>query len=60
MEKHLGKQLKDDFPELSITKIFEYYGGECTDPLADSFVSLCKKKEFSGIIAVGGGKVADL
>ncbi len=54
------KAVKDDFPELSITKLFEYYGGECTDPLADSFVSLCKKKDFNGIIAVGGGKVADL
>lgn len=51
---------KDTFPELSITKTFHYYGGQCTDFSAENFASLCKKEKFDGIIAVGGGKVADL
>lgn len=52
--------VKDYFPDLSITKTFQYYGGQCTDSAAEDFASLCKKEQFDGIIAVGGGKVADL
>lgn len=52
--------VKDYFPELSITTSFHYYGGRCTDTAAQGFASLCKKEQFDGIIAVGGGKVADL
>lgn len=54
------KAVKTYFPELSITKTFHYYGGQCTDAAAEEFASLCKEKAFDGIIAVGGGKVADL
>lgn len=52
--------VKEYFPELSITKSFHYYGGQCTDFAAEEFASLCKRNQFDGIIAVGGGKVADL
>lgn len=52
--------VKEYFPELSITKTFHYYGGQCTDFTAEEFASLCKRNQFDGIIAVGGGKVADL
>lgn len=52
--------VKSYFPELSITKTFHYYGGQCTDSAAENFASLCTKEKFDGIIAVGGGKVADL
>jgi len=54
------KAVKPFFPELSITKTFHYYGGQCTDSAAEEFASLCKKEQFDGIVAVGGGKVADL
>lgn len=54
------KAAKDRFPKLSITTSFHYYGGKCTDLAADLFASLCKKEQFDGIVAVGGGKVADL
>lgn len=52
--------VKPYFPELSLAKSFHYYGGQCTDSAAESFASLCKKEQFDGIVAVGGGKVADL
>lgn len=52
--------VKDAFPKLSITNTFHYYGGQCTDFAADYFASLCKEGGFDGIVAVGGGKVADL
>ncbi|MBO0454840.1 iron-containing alcohol dehydrogenase family protein [Candidatus Enterococcus murrayae] len=52
--------VKPYFPELSITAAYHYYGGQCTDAAAESFASLCNQKKFDGIIAVGGGKVADL
>ncbi|MGO3601915.1 MAG: iron-containing alcohol dehydrogenase family protein [Enterococcus malodoratus] len=52
--------VKTYFPELSITKAFHYYGGQCTDSAAEKFASLCMEEQFDGIIAVGGGKVADL
>lgn len=50
------KAVKDVFPDLSITKIFEYYGGECTDPLADSFVSLCKRRISMVLLQSAAGK----
>lgn len=52
--------VKPYFPKLSITTAFHYYGGQCTDAAAEHFASLCKKEGYDGILAVGGGKVADL
>ncbi|MGM0169470.1 hypothetical protein IGI39_003786 [Enterococcus sp. AZ135] len=54
------KAVKEYFPKLSIANTSHYYGGQCTDSAAEYFASLCKKETFDGIIAVGGGKVADL
>lgn len=49
------------FPELlNIQKKFYYYGGEVTDAAAESFTHLIHQKHFDAVIAVGGGKVADL
>ncbi|MDT2613892.1 iron-containing alcohol dehydrogenase family protein [Enterococcus dongliensis] len=52
--------VKPYFPKLSITTSSHYYGGQCTDLAAENFASLCKKEQFDGIVAVGGGKVTDL
>ena len=54
------KAVKTYFPKLSAEKTFHYYGGQCTDLAAENIASLCRMENFEGIIAVGGGKVADL
>lgn len=49
------------FPELPQTeKVFAYYGGNCTDELTEQFAEQVKQEKIEAIIAVGGGKIADL
>lgn len=49
------------FPEMATIKMdFIYYGGVCTDQRTAELTMLFQAKNFAGIIAVGGGKVADL
>ncbi|MBP2098522.1 iron-containing alcohol dehydrogenase family protein [Enterococcus rivorum] len=49
------------FPEMaSIDKMFVNYGGECTDERTAELTKLFNESSFDTIIAVGGGKVADL
>ncbi|WP_407856904.1 iron-containing alcohol dehydrogenase family protein [Enterococcus hailinensis] len=58
--KDSWEAVKSHFPKLAISQNFHYYGGQCTDKAAEYFASLCINEKFDGIIAVGGGKVADL
>lgn len=52
---------KSYFPELvNIDTEFVYYGGECTDAKTTELANKMKQKELDGIVAVGGGKIADL
>lgn len=52
---------KEYFPELMhIDTFFVYYGGECTDEKTAELTAQFKQKDLEGIIAVGGGKIADL
>lgn len=52
---------KPYFPSLTtITCRFEYYGGDCTDDKTAFFAQLIQREQIDGIVAVGGGKVADL
>lgn len=52
---------KPYFPTLmNIDTCFVYYGGECTDEKTLELKKLFEQKELDGIIAVGGGKIADL
>lgn len=52
---------KPYFPTLmTIDTYFVYYGGECTDEKTIELKQLFEQKELEGIIAVGGGKIADL
>lgn len=52
---------KPFFPaELETKTSYEYYGGCCTDKRTMEVAKLVEQKQFDGIIAVGGGKVADL
>lgn len=39
---------------------YEYYGGECTDRQTQELAAIVAEKKLEGIVAVGGGKVADL
>ncbi|GCF95563.1 glycerol dehydrogenase [Enterococcus florum] len=49
------------FPDVSdFAATFCYYGGQCTDVAADHFAGIAQEKQAEAIIAVGGGKVADL
>ncbi|EUJ47688.1 iron-containing alcohol dehydrogenase family protein [Paenilisteria rocourtiae] len=49
------------FPELpGVEMIFEQYGGECSFEERDRMVAVAKTANVEAIIAVGGGKVADL
>ncbi|MDN6639669.1 MAG: iron-containing alcohol dehydrogenase family protein [Tetragenococcus sp.] len=49
------------FPDLSHYTVYKkYYGGECTDEKADEIVSTIENNNIDGIIACGGGKIADL
>ena len=49
------------FPKLSETETsYVNYGGDCTDERINELVELVTQKKFDGIIAVGGGKIADL
>lgn len=49
------------FPNLeNIETHFTYYGGVCTDKRTAELAELFDSKGLQGIIAVGGGKVADL
>ncbi|MDH6365027.1 putative oxidoreductase [Enterococcus sp. PF1-24] len=52
--------VKNYFPDLSKFEVdYEYYGGNCTDELAEKFAQLVLTNKYQGIIAVGGGKVSD-
>ncbi|MBO0470641.1 iron-containing alcohol dehydrogenase family protein [Enterococcus sp. DIV0242_7C1] len=49
------------FPELmNIDAFFVYYGGECTDEKTNDLKKQFEQHDLEGIIAVGGGKIADL
>ncbi|MEI5994656.1 iron-containing alcohol dehydrogenase family protein [Candidatus Enterococcus mansonii] len=49
------------FPTLmNIDAYFIDYGGECTDEKTSELKKIFDQKELEGIIAVGGGKIADL
>ncbi|MGG5318352.1 iron-containing alcohol dehydrogenase family protein [Enterococcus sp. AZ072] len=53
--------VKGYFPDLSAYETsFYYYGKDCTDEAADHFAKLAKEDQAEALIAVGGGKVADL
>lgn len=52
---------KPYFPTLmNIETHFVDYGGECTDEKTAELKLIFEQKELEGIIAVGGGKIADL
>lgn len=52
---------KPYFPELlNIETHFIYYGGECTDEHTQTLKQVFEREQLDGIIAVGGGKIADL
>lgn len=52
---------KPYFPTLvNIDTQFIYYGGECTDEKTSELKGIFEEMELEGIIAVGGGKIADL
>ncbi|MFD1900541.1 iron-containing alcohol dehydrogenase family protein [Enterococcus termitis] len=52
---------KNYFPSLvNIDALFVYYGGECTDEKTAELKQLFEQNELEGIVAVGGGKIADL
>ncbi|HPI99952.1 MAG TPA: iron-containing alcohol dehydrogenase family protein [Enterococcus sp.] len=52
---------KTYFPQLTaVTSHFEYYGGDCTDKKTIFFSQLIQQENIEGVVAVGGGKVADL
>ncbi|EOL47716.1 iron-containing alcohol dehydrogenase family protein [Enterococcus caccae] len=52
---------KPYFPSLvNIDAFFIEYGGECTDEKTSELKKIFDQKELEGIIAVGGGKIADL
>lgn len=52
---------KPYFPTLmNIDAQFVYYGGECTDEKTAELKQLFERKGLDGIVAVGGGKIADL
>lgn len=49
------------FPSLpSCETFFYYYGKRCTDEAAEHFAKLAQENQAEVLIAVGGGKVADL
>lgn len=53
--------VESEFPELlNIQKTFYYYGGEVTDEAAMKITQLIQRTGYEAIVAVGGGKVADL
>ncbi len=59
--KKSWKAAQPYFPKLqTIQTHFVYYGGECTDECTQELAEMVKKDEWEAIIAVGGGKVADL
>ncbi|WP_321388662.1 iron-containing alcohol dehydrogenase family protein [uncultured Enterococcus sp.] len=52
---------KPFFPELKDTyTCFMTYNGSCTDQEAATISTLVKNEKLTGIVAVGGGKIADL
>lgn len=52
---------KPYFPTfMHIDTCFVEYGGECTDEKTAELKAIFEQKELDGIIAVGGGKIADL
>ncbi|MBO1308855.1 iron-containing alcohol dehydrogenase family protein [Enterococcus sp. 669A] len=53
--------VKNYFPELTKCETsFYYYGGKCTDDAAAHYAEIAEKEQTQVLIAVGGGKVADL
>lgn len=59
--KDSWKAAKPYFPTLlNIETHFVYYGGECTDERTVELKQLFEEKELKAIVAVGGGKVADI
>ncbi|MEI5991127.1 hypothetical protein A5881_002660 [Enterococcus termitis] len=59
--KESWEAAKPYFPTLmNIDTHFVYYGGECTDEQTLELKSLFEQEQLEGIIAVGGGKIADL
>ncbi|MGX7265480.1 iron-containing alcohol dehydrogenase family protein [Enterococcus crotali] len=59
--KESWEAAKPYFPTLvNIDAHFVYYGGECTDEKTLELKSLFEQEQLEGIIAVGGGKIADL
>lgn len=49
------------FPDLvNIDAEFVYYGGECTDEKTIELANFVNENKIDGIVAVGGGKIADL
>ncbi|KAF1298668.1 glycerol dehydrogenase [Enterococcus sp. JM4C] len=52
---------KPYFPELpTIEAYFVRYGGECTDARAEELSTVIRENKLTAIVAVGGGKIADL
>ena len=59
--KNSWEAAKPYFPELhTVQTHFVYYGGECTDERTQELTTIIKEQELDAIVAVGGGKVADL
>lgn len=59
--KESWEAAKPYFPKLRTIDVhFSYYGGECTDQKTVELKGMFEQKKAKGIIAVGGGKIADL
>ncbi|MBP1046904.1 iron-containing alcohol dehydrogenase family protein [Enterococcus sp. BWM-S5] len=59
--KYSWEAAKPFFPALKdIYTCFMTYNGECTDSEAETVSALVKSEKLTGIVAVGGGKIADL
>ena len=59
--KESWEAAKPYFPTLmNIEKCSVYYGGECTDEKTAELKQIVEQKHLEGIVAVGGGKIADL
>lgn len=59
--KNSWKAAKPYFPDLAnVETEFVYYGGECTDEKTAELASIMIANKLTGIVAVGGGKIADL
>ncbi|MGM0124125.1 hypothetical protein IGI37_001499 [Enterococcus sp. AZ194] len=59
--KNSWEAAKSYFPELPNTRThFVYYGGKCTNEKKQELAQMIHKEGLEAIVAVGGGKVADL